>query len=218
MYASRTGTRRNLDALRRSGWRLLVSPTGCVRTEGFPYALDNGAWTAFQKGAPFDESAFLRAVERVGERADWIVVPDVVCDAHGTLDAFDRWWQRLRGSGLLLLALQNGMSESDVDGVLRTGVGLFIGGSDDWKERTAAQWGAFARARSLYLHMGRVNTARRISIAASAGCDSIDGTSASRFAVTVRPLTNAASQAAIVFPTGQKTGQVAAQAGKDTQE
>lgn len=42
-YASRTGTRRNLDALRAAGWRLMVSARGALRTEGFPYALDNGA-------------------------------------------------------------------------------------------------------------------------------------------------------------------------------
>src|SRR3546814_4879783 len=47
-YASRTGTRRNLDALRDAGWRLMVSARGVLRTEGFPYELDNGAWTSFQ--------------------------------------------------------------------------------------------------------------------------------------------------------------------------
>jgi hypothetical protein len=56
-YASRTGTRRNLAALRAAGWRLLLSPTGVLRTEGFRYALDNGAWTAHQQGTEFDELA-----------------------------------------------------------------------------------------------------------------------------------------------------------------
>lgn len=36
-YASRTGTRRNLAALRAAGWRLLVSATGVHRDEGFPF-------------------------------------------------------------------------------------------------------------------------------------------------------------------------------------
>jgi hypothetical protein len=39
MYASRTGTRRNLAALRAAGWRLLVSATGVHRHEGFCYML-----------------------------------------------------------------------------------------------------------------------------------------------------------------------------------
>jgi hypothetical protein len=42
-YASRTGTRRNLAALRDAGWRLLVSAEAELRTEGMRYALDNGA-------------------------------------------------------------------------------------------------------------------------------------------------------------------------------
>ncbi len=194
LYASRTGTRRNLDALRRAGWRLLISPTGCVRSEGMPYALDNGAWTAHQQGRAFDEGLFLRAVDLVGARADWIVVPDVVGDAEATLEAFVRWWPRLRGVGLLLLALQDGMQEADVEPLLRPGVGLFIGGSTAFKEQSANAWGAYARSRSLYLHMGRVNSARRIAIATEAGCHSVDGTSATRFAVTIPQLTNAAAQ------------------------
>jgi hypothetical protein len=37
-YASRTGTKRNLEAMRQNGWRLLVSAKGVLRTEGFKYA------------------------------------------------------------------------------------------------------------------------------------------------------------------------------------
>lgn len=199
LYASRTGTRRNLTALRRAGWRLLVSPTGVLRHEGFPYALDNGAWTYFQRGTPFDGDAFMRAVDLLGAGADWIVVPDRVGDAAGTLEMFAAWWPRLRGVGLLLLALQDGMRERDVASALRPGVGLFLGGSTTYKEQSAASWGRFAREHSLYFHIGRVNTARRIAVAASAGADSIDGTSASRFACTVRPLTLAAAQGSLAL-------------------
>ena len=59
VYASRTGTRRALDLFRSWGWRILVSARGVVRTEGFAYALDNGAWTAHAKGEPFDDAAFM---------------------------------------------------------------------------------------------------------------------------------------------------------------
>lgn len=194
LYASRTGTRRNLQALRSAGWRLLVSPAGCVRNEGFPYALDNGAWTYHQQKRPFDDSAFLRAVEKLGQRADWLVIPDQVGNAPATLDLAQLWWPRLRGLTLLLLALQDGMTESDVKATLRPGMGLFLGGSDTFKEQSAAPWGAFARAHSLYFHVGRVNTARRIRICMDAGADSCDGTSATRFADTIGPLTRASMQ------------------------
>jgi hypothetical protein len=196
LYASRTGTRRNLDALRRAGWRLLVSPAGCVRTEGFSYALDNGAWTS-RHTKVFDEVKFLRAVDKLGRGADWVVVPDRVCDRQATLEMFDQWWPKLRGLGLLLLALQDGMTPADVRPLLRPGLGLFIGGGDRWKEDSARAWGAFAREHSLYLHMGRVNSVRRISICHEAGVHSVDGTSATRYAVNIPKLTHAGAQGAL---------------------
>lgn len=65
-YASRTGTRRNLALLRECGWRLLVSAAGVLRHEGFRYALDNGAWSAYTQGRPFDFAAFELALRKFG--------------------------------------------------------------------------------------------------------------------------------------------------------
>lgn len=36
-YASRTGTKQNLAAMRANGWHLLVSAKGVLRTEGFKF-------------------------------------------------------------------------------------------------------------------------------------------------------------------------------------
>lgn len=44
-YASRTGTKRNLAALRAAGWGLFVSAAGVHRSEGFRFIIDNGAAT-----------------------------------------------------------------------------------------------------------------------------------------------------------------------------
>jgi hypothetical protein len=70
MYASRTGTRRNLAALRAAGWRLLVSATGVHRHEGFPYMLDNGAYTYHQRGVSYDAEPFRRLLATHGSGAD----------------------------------------------------------------------------------------------------------------------------------------------------
>ena len=114
-YASRTGTRRNLAALREHGWRLLVSAAGVLRTEGFPYALDNGAWSAFTQGRPFDVQLFERALRDLGAHADWTVLPDVVAGGHASLDLSLRWMRRvLDESPRGLLAVQDGMEPSDV--------------------------------------------------------------------------------------------------------
>jgi hypothetical protein len=194
-YASRTGTRRNLEGLRRAGWHLLVSAKGVLRTEGMPYALDNGAWTAYQQGQPFDEDAFLRALDLVGEQAEWIVLPDIVQGGLASLDFSLKWLDRLRGiPTTVLIAVQDGMQTEDVRSLLSPSVGIFIGGSTEWKEATAGVWGSIARRRNCYLHVGRVNSVRRIRICAAAGANSYDGTSASRFAVSLPPLDAATRQ------------------------
>lgn len=195
-YASRTGTRRNLEAMRAANWRLLVSAKGVLRTEGMPYALDNGAWTAFQQGEPFDELAFGRAVDLLGERADWIVLPDIVAGGMASLEFSLRWLERLEGIPTkLLLAVQNGMEPDDVRELLSPAIGIFVGGDTQWKLQTLNSWGLLARRRNCHLHVGRVNSARRITLCAAAGVNSIDGTSATRFAKTLPPLDAALRQA-----------------------
>jgi len=102
-YASRTGTRRNLAALRYAGWRLLISAKGALRTEGMRYALDNGAWSAHQAGEPFDARAFEQALMLLGEGADWIVIPDVVAGGLDSLRFSLDWLPRLVPLGVPLL-------------------------------------------------------------------------------------------------------------------
>lgn len=205
-YASHTGTRRNLAAMKDAGWHLLLSPKGnSLRTEGMPYALDNGAWTAYQQGQPFDEDAFVRAVDVVGEGAEWIVLPDVVQGGMASLDFSLTWMERLKGIPTkLLIAVQDGVQIEDLAHHLSPTVGIFIGGSTAWKEATAGAWGSLARRRNCHLHVGRVNTVRRIRICAAAGANSIDGTSVSRYAKTL-PKLDAASRQHDFFSTAHES-------------
>lgn len=194
-YASRTGTRRNLAALRDAGWRLLVSAAGELRSEGFPYALDNGAWSAFTQGKPFSVPDFTRALAKMGRDADWVVMPDVVQGGHASLELSLRWMRRVldeteRG----LIAVQDGLDEKDVGSFLGKRVGLFIGGSTAWKLATLPRWTALGARVGCWVHVGRVNTVRRIHLCGLAGATSFDGTSASRFSKTVQKLTHAARQ------------------------
>jgi hypothetical protein len=194
-YASRTGTRRNLAALRGAGWRLLVSAAGCLRSEGFRYALDNGAWSAYTSGRPFDDRAFGVALRKMGAAADWTVIPDIVAGGLASLDLSLRWMRRvLDESPRALLAVQDGMCAADVRGFLGDRVGLFVGGSTKWKEETIPAWSALGRSVGCWVHVGRVNTARRISVCTGAGANSFDGTSASRFSKSLGPLDSARRQ------------------------
>jgi hypothetical protein len=185
-YASRTGTITTLDALCYAGWRLLVSAAGTHCAEGFQYAIDNGAWTAHTQKRPFNTSAFMRVVARLGADADFIVVPDIVAGGLASLRLSMDWLPQLDGVGRRrLLAVQDGMTAADIAPMLCDQVGVFVGGTTPWKERTMAYWGDVARSRNAYMHVGRVNSARRILLCHDAGADSFDGTSVPQFPSTL---------------------------------
>jgi hypothetical protein len=198
-YASTTNTRRNLDALRAYGWHLLVSASGALRPHGFPYAIDNGAWSAFLRGASFDVPAFERAVRLLGRDAEWIVAPDIVQGGMASHALSSAWIPRLLGeTQRVLFAVQDGMENAHVSWLLGPRVGLFVGGSTPWKLATMGRWAKLARDHGAWCHVGRVNTARRIQLCASVGVDSFDGTSATKYAVTTPRLSHARDQLALL--------------------
>lgn len=193
-YASRTGTRRNLAALRDAGWRILVSARGVLRSEGFRYALDNGAWTAFTQGEPFDVAAFEKALDLMGAEADWVASPDIVGGGMRSLELSESWLPRLIDARLVLIPVQDGLTASDVRPLLGNRVGIFLGGSTEWKLATMREWGELAREVGCYYHVARVNTRRRIEMCSEAGATSFDGSSASRFAASLPRLERARCQ------------------------
>lgn len=109
-------------------------------------------------------------------RCRFAVAPDVVGDAEATVARSTPMFDRIRAAGFpVAFALQDGAeeielpwSEFDV---------AFIGGSTEWKlgdaaERLAKQAGALGK----WVHMGRVNSLKRMLRAHAMGCDSADGT------------------------------------------
>lgn len=201
-YASNTGTKRNLDALRRAGWALLLTPQNSKRRDAFRFAIDNGAWSSFTLGKEFDDAAFLKVVEAEGSWADWVVLPDIVAGGLSSLKLSLSWIPRLHDLRLLLLPLQDGMERSDIEPVLakHKRLGLFLGGTTDWKLKTMYDWGILACAARRHYHVARVNTARRIRLAAEAGADSFDGTSATKYSVTLPLLEAARQQPSLLIP------------------
>jgi len=193
-YASRTGTRQNIEAMRRAGWRMLCEPSQLGRYAGIrpplAYALDNGAWGCFQRGVDFDAEAFERLLDWLGHDADWIVVPDIVEGGLKSLRFSLSWLDRVLSFAPALIAVQDGMKTSDVRGLLGKNVGIFLGGSTEWKLRTMREWGGVARERGAHFHVARVNTAKRIRLCQDAGADSFDGTSVTRFACNLPRLDN----------------------------
>jgi len=190
LYASQTHGRRNIQALEKHVFRILVTPDTYreapplwVDGTAAPFAIDNGAWGCAQRGEPFDWGAFESMSSALGADADWIVAPDIVCGGLRSLEASLRWlptWDACP----VLIAVQDGMLPVHLEPHLGPEVGLAVGGSTPFKERTLPQWGRLAQEKGCHLHVLRVNTRRRLAICRAAQADSVDGTSASIFSKT----------------------------------
>lgn len=190
-YAAHTCGVRNRATLARLGFGMLGSAAyrwtdreWCARDRGgHGWALDNGAWSAFKAGTAFNAPAYCRAVQEAG-RLDFVVCPDVVMDAEGTRDLSALWlpWTLANADAArVLLPVQNGMENDALP--LSPTVGVFVGGDDRWKEQTLPLWRRRTDEAGAYLHVGRVNTARRLESCVANRVDSCDGSGASRFSV-----------------------------------
>jgi hypothetical protein len=201
-YASNTGTRRNLDALRAANWRILLTPDNPKPRPGLKYGIDNGAWGAFKQARPFDDKAFIDLIESAGSQADFVIMPDIVAGGMESLKFSMSWLPRLRHFRSLLLPVQDGMDVPAVARELRLTqrIGIFLGGTTEWKLKTMYGWGMLAAAMDRHYHVGRVNTRRRIRLAAESGATSFDGTSATMFSCTLPMLEAARQQPSLLTP------------------
>jgi hypothetical protein len=138
------------------------------------WCADNGC---YGKGYPGD-APWWEWLERHPGRdlCAFAVAPDVVADAAATLARSAPWLPQIRGLGIpAAYVAQDGLEDApppwdefDV---------LFIGGLDDFKLGPIARAAAIeAKRRGKSVHMGRVNSEKRIRYAAAIGCDSADGT------------------------------------------
>ena len=148
---------------------------GNRRPAGVTWCADNGC---FGKGYP-GAAGWLAWLERNAADAPqcrFATAPDVVGDAAATLQLSRPYLAQIRQFGYpAALVAQDGLenevipwSEFDV---------LFIGGTTEWKlGPAAAEIVREAKARGKWVHMGRVNSRKRMRYADSIGCDSTDGT------------------------------------------
>jgi hypothetical protein len=152
----------------------LMSPEGWRRPDpAFPYAIDNGAFGAWKPGRAFDGGAFYSLLERVGIepiKPEWVAVPDVVMDRAGTLSMWRQWAPVVARVGApLAFVVQDGMKAADVPAEAAV---IFVGGSTPWKWLTVPMWCEQGRR----VHVGRVNSGRRLRQCARLGVESCDGT------------------------------------------
>ncbi len=171
-------------------YRVFGADNGCfAKGESF----DEEAWITWVEqlpGAfevPFAPAGAARESRLLGEGprrfgrlgCAFVVAPDRLCDPEGTWRRAERWLERVREAGFgVAVVAQDGAEEHRAmwDEEERWDA-LFVGGSTAWKCSEAARLCVReAQLLGKWTHMGRVNSWKRLQLAASWSLDSVDGT------------------------------------------
>ncbi len=134
--------------------------------------MDNGAFND-----KFNPKLWLQTLDEYRIHQDtclFVVAPDSYANCIETMDRFRFWaWQIKNAGWLVAFVAQDGqesfpMPEFDA---------LFIGGTTEWKLGDCAKrLISIAQKRGRWVHVGRVNTGKRVRHFQLLGVDSIDGT------------------------------------------
>lgn len=180
LVSGATASRRRYLGHPRLGWlrtpRNGNSVAGIVAS-GVQWACDNDC---FQR---LNRTAYLTMLRQVSDqpRLLWVATPDVVADAAATLTRFRLWAPALRYRKVpIAFVAQDGQEHLPVpwDRIAC----LFIGGSTKWKLGSQAERLIYeAHDRGKWVHVGRVNTLKRMWWFSSLPVDSIDGTCFSKW-------------------------------------
>lgn len=161
----------------------LLRPGNGNRPGAFPWAADNGAF----KG--FDRVAFEKMLDKLQGAPGclWCTSPDVVGDHDATLALFRTWEPELHRRGFpVALVSQDGLTPENVP--WDSFECLFLGGGNSHKlGDEAIRLARAAKRHGKLLHMGRVNSLKRLGFAHDLFVDTFDGTQFSMFSETWIP-------------------------------
>lgn len=167
----------NMCVKKHKNLGLLVTPASRTKfddIDNYKYGIDNGAF----KG--LDEIAFMKIVNNFknNKKELFLAVPDIVGNHIETLKLFYKWRDKLSDYKLAFVA-QDGMTDKDIP---KEAQAIFIGGTTDYKLGKEA-WKVIQKAKenNLWVHMGRVNSYKRIKYAFESNVDSVDGTQYAMF-------------------------------------
>lgn len=167
---------RVLESMLHGDLGMIATPLQPNRVRpGLDWCGDSGAFSARYVG---DEAylEWISALSIFKDQCAFITAPDVVCDPVETLKRSLPMMPRIRELGFPVAYIgQDGLlvedipwDEFDV---------FFIGGSTEWKLSTDVHYlTTEAICHGKTVHMGRVNTLRRMRWAKAIGCASVDGT------------------------------------------
>jgi hypothetical protein len=163
--------------LHSNGIGLMLTPFSQRNAKNSPHkwvwAADNGCFAE-----KWDEKVWLSWLQshETPSEALFATVPDVVADHDLTVARWGDYHATVSSLGYKpAFVLQDGAVMETIP--WETMGCLFIGGSTDFKlSDTARMFCAEAKARRIWVHMGRVNSFKRMVMAKQWGVDSVDGT------------------------------------------
>jgi hypothetical protein len=142
---------------------------GNVVPKGVTWAADNGCFNP----RFFTVERWKAWLDRQSRTALWATVPDVILKHEATMERWEKYVGIVKELGFnAAFCAQDGCTEppSDADCV-------FLGGTTEWKiSADALSLIRKAQDKGMMTHMGRVNSFKRLRIAHSWGCDTVDGT------------------------------------------
>ena len=160
---------------RHHGWLITPNVRRCflrIYAYDMPIACDNSAYSNFS------ESRYLSMIDKITVPVLWITLPDEVANPHRTNELWQEWINYVDYPRAYVG--QDGCEDMEIPWDDLTC--FFIGGTTDWKlSKTAADLVKEAKLLNKWVHMGRVNSDKRLSYAYRIGCDSVDGTRYSKF-------------------------------------
>lgn len=169
------------------GWCL--APDNDSNPKNQKYFLDNGKFHAEAHNKPWTENPFKRLLAKY-PNYDFCVLPDkpqinpVRDRVLGRKLATQSIQESLKYISEipdpLYFAVQDWMMQSDIIPLIERVDGLFVGGSLEWKIKTAMDWSNMAHAWGKKCHVGRVNQYETLRYMHYCGVDSVDGSTASR--------------------------------------
>ena len=175
VYIGQTRSRKLIAELSRLGFGECTN-RGEYPPRRRPWFFDNGSFSDWKAGKPWDADAWRRDLDRIREgdtRPDFVVAPDIIAGGAESLEHSRSQLAHLEGFKTYLVA-QDGMHPGMVADALEGFAGIFVGGTLEWKMSTGAAWCVLADALGVPCHLGRIGTARRVRWAVDVGAASID--------------------------------------------
>ena len=152
------------------------------------FACDNDVFNAFNKGILWNEEMnykYMSMLEKLNNEQTrnlllWVLSPDAVGDWESTIKLAKKYVPLLQSKGLpVAIALQDGCKFDEA--LAFSPDCVFVAGSTEWKLKNIKSVCNYFKPHGISVHVGRVNTRRRLIHCKSSGADSADGTVLNRF-------------------------------------